>query len=257
MNRFLVLFISIIVGLRVYSQEKLFFSVDASPLLSYRTYKLIDYSSGNSTVQSGKVLYNDFKHYYDSIESPKYGYKISINIGYSLTDKLSVLSGIIYKKIGYKTNSTLTSGQYNANGGILHHYSSNNDVLDLYSNLFYIGIPVGLQYKIYSVNKFDIGLSIGSSFDLLINHDTKDIDYPNIKPRDYYSDYSNFAINIDAGVEFGYMINSKFEVYLMPHFADYITSNVKINYILSDDLYVKINQYNYYCDFKFGFRYKI
>ena len=75
--------------------------------------------------------------------------------------------------------------------------------------------------------------------------------------KDYYSEYSKIAVNIDAGVQLGYRINDKFEVYLMPHISDYITSNVKINLFVSNDLFVKINQYNYYGDIKLGIKYRL
>ena len=256
MKRLLLLFISIILGFRIYSQDRFFVSFEASPIYSYRSYKLIDYSNGNSNFPSGKILYNDFKHYCDSIESPKFGYNFGFNIGYGLTDKFSIIIGIHYKKIGYKINMNFPVAHFVYNGYIQPIYSEYQK-LDLYSNLYYIGIPIGFQYKVYSINRFNIGLNICSSLDLLIKHDTKYLPSPNTKSKEDYSDYSKMAIDINGGIQLGYMINDKFEVYLMPHFSDYITSNVKVNAILTDDFFVKINQYNYYGDIIIGFKYKL
>jgi hypothetical protein len=216
----------------------------------------MDYSSGNSNVSSGKILYDNFKHFYDSIETPKYGYQIAINIGCGLTNKFSINTGIHFKNIGYKINMGLPVGRFDLNGYSTIIYSDNKRS-DSYSNMDYIGIPLGLEYKAFSLGKFSMGFNIGSSVDLLIKHDTKYVTYPDMKSRDDYSEYSKISIDLNLGIYIDYSINDKFEVYLVPHFTDYVTPNVKINTVLSNDLFVKINQYNYYGDIKFGLKYKL
>jgi len=252
MKRILLLFVSITFGLEIYSQGKMFVSVDASPIYSYRAYRLMDYSSGNSNVPSGKVLYNYFKKYSDSTESPKFGYQISANLGYLITDKIVIMTGFHLNKIGYKIKKTFPVAHFVISDSIVTPYNDNTQI-NLYSNLYYFGIPIELQYKVYTISKFNIGLNIGGSINFLIKHVTKDL--PNSKEN--YSEYSKTAIDISAGIQLGYMINEKFEVYLMPHVSDYITSNVKINTTFSNDLFLKINQYNYYGDIKFGLKYKL
>jgi len=252
MKRLLLLLVLFILGLNNYSQGKIFVSLDASPTYSFRTYKLIDYSSGNSNLLSGKILYDSFKKYSDSTESPKFGFKISANIGYSINDKLVLTTGFHFNKIGYKIDKTLRVAHFVVNGNIISSVYSDFK-LDLYSNLYYFGIPIGIEYKICTFNKITLGLSIGSSIDFLVKHDTKDL--PDSKEN--YSEYSKIAVDINAGIQLGYIINDKFEVYLKPHFADYITPNVKINSTLSNDLFVKINQYNYYGDIIFGLKYRL
>jgi len=253
MNRFGLFFAPIIFfGLNTYSQSKIYVSVDASPTYSFRSYKLMDYSTGNSNIPSGKVLYDYFKKYSDSIESPTVGYEMSVNIGYSITNKLALITGFHYNRIGYKINKTIPVGHFISDGNIISSVYDNTK-LDLYSNLYYLGIPLGLQYNVYTIGKFNLGLNIGGSIDFLLKHDTRDVD----NSKENYSEYPKITLDINAGIQLGYMINDKFEVYVMPQISDYITSNVKINWIESNDLSLKINQYNYYGDLKFGLKYRL
>lgn len=252
MKRLLLVFLFFIFSVTIYSQRKLFVSIDASPTYSFRTYKLVDYSSGSATLPSGKVLNDKFLNNSDSIESPKFGYQIAVNIGYQLTDKFVLITGCHFVKIGNKIEGRLPSVQYVVEDNIISSLKY-GPKLDLYSDFYYLGIPISLQYKAYTISKFKIGLEVGGSIDYLVDHDSRHLS----NSKEDYSTYPQIDLSIHAGLQLGYTINDKFEVYMLPQFTHYITPNEKIDETLSNDFFVKINQYNYYSAIKVGLKYQL
>jgi len=257
MKQLRLLLIFIILGLRINAQNKLSFSFDVSPTLSYRNYKLIDYSQGNSIFPSGKFYYNKFRNLYDSIESPKYGFQISLNLSYNISNKFSILAGIQYKNIGtrYDITPLLAVFHYNETA----NYIFGEKPVIVYSKFHYIGIPVSLQYKVCSFNKLNILINAGSTIDFLISHE----EGSELKTNPYTSqianasDYSKVAININGGIKFSYPMNNHWDIDIMPLYTQYVTPNVKINLYTSDDLFLKFNQFNYHWTLKFEIKYRI
>jgi len=258
LKRFTFLIFFTILGLNINAQSKLFISVDISPILSYRCYKIGDYSKETSTFPSGKVIFDAFKQQFDSIEESRPGFQVSFNLGYLITDKFSILAGFQYKNIGINMKpSYFRSGAYYIDGQSVPIYTSSTYGKQ-YTSFNYFGIPLNLQYKVFSFAKFNVGLNVGCSFDFLLSHKTIDIKMgPSSVTKESYSSYPSIAMNLQGGIPIGYMINDKVEVFIMPQYATYLTPNVKFNLNVSNYFNCKINQYNIFGELKFGLKYKI
>ena len=260
LKRFTFFIFLTISGLNINAQSKLFVSVDVSPILSYRGYKVGDYSKETSTFPSGKVIFDTFKQQSDSIEESRHGFQVSFNLGYFITDKFSIQSGFQYKNIGINMKPTyFPTGAYIIDGQSVPIYtnSSTNEIKQ-YTSFNYFGLPLNLQYKVFSFAKFNVGLNVGCSFDFLLSHKTIEIKMNRSSvTKESYSSYPSIAMSIQGGIPIGYMINDKFEVFIMPQYATYLTPNVKFNLNASNDFNCKINQYNIFGELKFGLKYRI
>jgi len=258
MIRFSLLILLIIVGLKTNAQNKFSVSIDASPVLSYRSYTAGSYSPGTvGLLPSGKVIYDYFKHLNDSTESSKYGFQVSVKLGYHIANRLTILTGIQFKNIGVKNETTYPIAYYDVNGQPVQ-ITGSNSVFKQHSNLYYLGIPLGLQLRLCSIKKFTFGLNLGTTLDFLISHKVQELRLnPDSETKEDYSDYSSMPINWNAGMQIDYKINDRFYLFFSPQFTEYFTPNIKINASVSNDLYSKINQYNYFGEVKFGVTYKL
>ena len=255
MNRILLIVLIVILKQNVYSQNKFYTSIEVSPLLSYRSYKLTDYNPESQSTPSGKEIFNYFENVYDSIESSKYGYQVAINIGYFFTNRLFLQSGIQYKNIGLELNQSFPTGNYEI-GNLVLPINNESSEYKLFSKNIYIGIPLTMNYKVLSVKNFDLNLSIGGTFDFLVFHKTEEARFSqSSSTREDYAKYPLLNINMIGGVLLNYNLTDRIKIYLNPMFSKYLTPNVKYNFELSDDFYANVNQYYYFGEIKVGLSY--
>ncbi|NOQ24982.1 MAG: outer membrane beta-barrel protein [Bacteroidales bacterium] len=256
MNRLLLLLTLTFFVLKLSSQNKYFISIEASPVLSYRSNILADYSSETIENPSGSFIFDNFEKNYDSIESSKLGYQISLNLGYNITDKISIHTGIKFKNIGLKTEFKAPIGIYESDISVI--VPDYDFTIEQYSNIYYLGVPINLAYKVYSKNKFNLNLNLGGTVDFLLSYDSpKNTIYSTTATEQDFSEYSSITLNINGGIQISYSINDKFNLYIMPEYTRYLTPNIKFNIDVSDEIYAKINQYHYFGDLKIGLQYKL
>ena len=256
MNRILLLITLTFFGIEISAQNKIHFSINVSPTLSGSNYKLKDYSKGNSEFSSGKDYYDKFKHLYDSIESSGYGFQVSLNLNYLLTDKFSLMIGVCYNNIGSKYKIAPIIGSSSI-GGITQYIYDYNKKQTLSSKFHYMGVPISLQSKIFSFGNYSIGINAGSTLNILLSHEGAELNsYPATSQVSKATSYSKIALNITGGINLSYSINNIWEVNITPQFVRYVTPNAKINLYSSNDLYFKAKQYNYYWGLSIGIKYK-
>ena len=239
-----------------FTQSKLSYTFDFEPIYSCRDYKVNDYSQATDDYPSGKIIFDNFENYYNEIEKPGFGFGLTFGINYKLTDKSSIKSGLGYKNIREKLELTLPIARYVINGTIIPVYSSENKALIAFNNYHYITLPIDFQYKLFKMDKMSLGFIVGSDFDLLIrNKLTNHSDSYQADPKYEFGKISEFAINIKGGLILDYKIQENLSIYIQPEFARYITPNIQYDLQLNEDIFCKINQYNYYGQIRIGIKF--
>ena len=248
-KRFFILFISVFIWQIGLTQSRLSYTFDFEPIYSYRDYT-VNYSKETDIYPSGKVVFDDFEEYYNETEKQSFGFGMTIGVSYNLTEKLSIKSGLGYKRIQEKhTYLEPITNRMQINGTIEPIYLTEKEATNHFNNLT---VPIDFQYKLLMWEKMSLGFVVGSDFDISIGYKLSNYNsnYPaNLKYE--YAKVSNIAINIKGGLIFNYEIQDNLSIFIQPEFARYITPNIKYN-IQSEDWYCNINQYNYYAQLRVG-----
>ena len=255
-KRLFIILISVLICKIGFTQSRLSYTFDFEPIYSFRDYKVNDYNKETDVYPSGKLIFDNFENYYNEIEKPGFGFGLSLGINYKLTDKSSFKSGFGYKNIREKLELTLPIARYEISGIIIPVYSSDNEVTKQFNSYHYLTIPIDFQYKLFTMDKMSLGFIVGSDFDLLIgNKLTNHTDSYQTDPKYEFSKISKIAINIKGGLILDYKIQENLSIYIQPEFARYITPNIQYDLQSYDDIYCKINQYNYYGQIRIGIKY--
>lgn len=217
------------------------------------SYRDITGSSNNS---NSEMLYSD--SYDKNIEKGVITYSGGVNVGYQISKRINVFSGVYYSEIGQMSeniqideNQSRASESLNINssaGKVNTNISSFNLVnsmstdfhplpisydtetlksntisTDFYQSFEFIEIPVIVKYKVID-KKIDLNLIGGFSTNFLIDNNAY-LDYENEK----YSigeteniENTNFKTTIAIGVE--YEIGSNFSLNVEPTFKYFINS---------------------------------
>ena len=132
--------------------------------------------------------------------------RLGISLQYQLTDRLALLSGINY---------TYLESEF--------IYPLHNN-LDFNQKLSYLGIPVGISWKIWATDHFNIYLVGGTMLEKCIKADVSEGEL-NTHPWQW-------SINAAAGAE--YHFTRQFGVYLEPSLGYYFNDGTKLEHYYKD-----------------------
>ncbi len=132
--------------------------------------------------------------------------RLGISLQYQLTDRLALLSGINY---------TYLESEF--------IYPLHNN-LDFNQKLSYLGIPVGISWKIWATDHFNIYLTGGTMLEKCIKADVSEGEL-NTHPWQW-------SINAAAGAE--YHFTRQFGVYLEPSLGYYFNDGTKLEHYYKD-----------------------
>lgn len=128
--------------------------------------------------------------------------RLGLSLQYQLNDRLALLSGINYT---YLESEFIYP---------LHKH------LDFNQKLSYLGIPIGISWKVWSTEHFNIYLAGGTMLEKCIKADVSEGDL-DIHPW-------QFSINAAAGAEFNF--TRQFGVYLEPSLGYYFNDGTKLEH---------------------------
>ena len=128
--------------------------------------------------------------------------RLGLSLQYQLNDRLALLSGINYT---YLESEFIYP---------LHKH------LDFNQKLSYLGIPIGISWKVWSTEHFNIYLAGGTMLEKCIKADVSEGDL-DIHPW-------QFSINAAAGAEYNF--TRQFGVYLEPSLGYYFNDGTKLEH---------------------------
>jgi hypothetical protein len=132
--------------------------------------------------------------------------RLGLSLQYQLTDRLALLSGINYT---YLESEFIYP---------LHNH------LDFNQKLSYLGIPVGISWKVWATDHFNIYLTGGTMIEKCIKADISEGEL-NTHPWQW-------SINASAGAE--YHFTRQFGVYLEPSLGYYFNDGTKLEHYYKD-----------------------
>ena len=128
--------------------------------------------------------------------------RLGLSLQYQLNNRLALISGISY---------TYLESEFN--------YPQHND-LNFNQRLSYLGIPVGLSWKVWSTDHLNIYLSGGTLLEKCVKADVSEGEI-NIRPWQW-------SINAAAGVEYNF--TRQLGVYLEPSLGYYFSDGTKLEH---------------------------
>jgi hypothetical protein len=153
-------------------------------------------------------------------EKAKIGFSTGITLGYKISDRITLGSGMYVLNVGEK------GGCYSQDSTSFIHYTN---------NYTYLGIPLLAGYKIGS-NKFGTTINSGLIVTALVSGQNKgdkyyDDDYYTSKGHDDDDDdesaYSRFNLVYIANLEFNYQLYKKLSLHAGPSFKYFLASIYK------------------------------
>jgi len=225
----------------LYSQDKISVSFNFSPILSNRIL--------NSSVDTLPLLQKNTNTYINGrnkVDRSLFGLKMGFNLYYDLNTRFSIYSGLnyIFQRI---SQSTLLPIEYFSINGYQISYSSNKFYSLKNSEYYYLSVPIALKYNFLNQKLLILSITSGLSFDYLIH--SKLIDSGNTYTFDGNLKINDVTSEFNIGLNCDYMINNNFDIFCKPNFNMFIIPNIVE--------YNKVRQYNYYCAFEIGIKYKI
>ena len=255
-KRLFIILISVLICKIGLTQSRISYTFDFEPIYSYRDYKVNDYSTETDAYPSGKLIFDNFDNYYNETEKPSFGFGLTLGISYKLTEKVIFKSGLGYKNVREKLSLSTPTAIYQINGQAIPFYSSDNKITNQFNSYKYLTLPIDFQYKLFTWDKLSLGIIVGSDFDFLIGSKlTNHSDNFQADPKFEFAQISSIAVNLKGGLIFDFRIRDNLSVYIQPEFARYITPNIQYELQSYDDIYCKINQYNYYGEIIIGIRF--
>jgi len=186
--------------------SKLQFGFNISPDMCYRTLVNSDGS------QSSEMI----KAFRDTIEAPKFGFTVGMNVSYQVKENWSVEAGIHYSNKGFQTQKRH-----------IYYVDPNQPIPDpiyhmkFVDNFHCIDIPLKFNYIRGSQKLRFIG-SVGLTSNILVSHQQKMfIYYPDqtekqLAPNQF--DYSSFNISPTLSLGVDYKVNSYSSLRIEPTF---------------------------------------
>lgn len=244
-KRIFLALISVLIYKLGMTQSRFGYSFDFEPIYSNCSYKLKDYNKETNIHPSGDYMYDNFKDYYEEVQKFGLGFGFSFGFSYNLTNKLIIKTGFGFKKIREKLVLTEPIQSITSKG--------KSEVSNLFNSYNYLTIPVEILYNFYNSDDISIYIIAGSDIDLLINYSMTNRSNKFLyDPKSESGQVSSIALNLKGGLGINYKFNDNISIFIQPEFARYITPNIKYNSDFTDDVYCKINQYNYYGQIRFG-----
>lgn len=166
------------------------------------------------TISGGK---GDSEGYRTDITSPenlnhKIPISIGVHVGFNLTDRLSIESGLVYSKLNSSYETTKDSG-------IDFKFEQNLD---------YLGVPVSLRYNLLGHNLGSLYTKGGVMIERAISANRRS----NVSREELYEKFSvkgvQTSLNLSLGGELKFL--SKFGLFLEPGISYYFDNNQPDNY---------------------------
>lgn len=145
--------------------------------------------------------------------------RIGLSMGYRLTDRLSLTTGIVYSNLSSDLNSSLI------------YYSVGEQTLH------YIGIPVGIKYNLFSWKSLNLYAAAGAMGEKCVDGTVKRNYYYNgslkeTETQDATVKPLQWSVNASAGIQ--YNANSAIGVYAEPGINYYFDNGSSINTIYKE-----------------------
>jgi hypothetical protein len=190
----------------------------------------------NLKIQGGPVFTGGIKDASGLRTHPENTFSGGITVGYAVTKKLSVESGMIFNQIKQRneivdqaySNPIITpSGKVSAN-----EWSNSNAIKPvLKQELSYISVPVLAHYKIVD-KKIKMGVTGGINIDLLAGNKAE-VNDSQLAVHTETSDIRDVAYSGEVGLELGYEIGKRITLTVEPRIKQYInslSSNSAVNF---------------------------
>ncbi len=187
---------------------------------------------------------------YDKRESPRFGYSLNFGINYKANNWFGLKTGVGIKNIGEKVEYLAMLGQSEFNNQTISVYG--DEIQTVNNKFLYLSFPFDFQVSILNKKRFTLGVNAGSGLDILLRkHITNNQEKYKTDTKYELSEISKLATNIHEGIFVNLKLNEKLTISITPQFAKYVTPNLTFT-VDENQLYVKINQYNYYGQLKVG-----
>ncbi|HYG37543.1 MAG TPA: outer membrane beta-barrel protein [Cytophagales bacterium] len=242
MKKFFI-FYFLLISQSLFSQNRFFFSLDGGPTYSYRSL----YSTNKD-----KIWKNVIKQI-DKNEGGRFGFKISGTLGFELSKRLAISSGVEYLKIG-------ESGKMIAENHLVDSLNFGREEKKVFYDYYYISIPLILEYKLVN-RKVEIKPQIGFSIDFLTK---KTFTWKNGQNEDFqgkmiFYNYKNLVLSGRIGVELAFKISDKVRFYLNPSYSRALTTSATFEidpepWIMNAKFDTSFKQFNYYFTNDLGLR---
>jgi hypothetical protein len=191
-------------------RRSLFIGLFYSPGVSFRQ---LNFSSTDKWIE--KIRDND--------EIPKYSFSAGAKIGFTITDRVRAVTGLMFTNRGERTKETQLSWT-----------SSNQDYPKLSRSVFgyrYLELPIQVMYAIYKKQRLGLYLTSGISFNLLISKATNvKVELANGDRQTFKSSKragsNRFGLCASLGFEASYRLTNKISLIIGPTFHRAITSTV-------------------------------
>lgn len=204
------------------------FTNDKQQFTGYGTIsgKSLSYTSLYMEEASGfKTTFNDIiraNMYQNAITDVKHKAPItaSISVGYQLTDKWTVSSGLTYTKL----SSELKSG------------TPSNSVMSEQS-MHYLGVPMQISYKVITSGSFSLYTAAGGLFEKSISGEVKTryiVDDKVIDSDKKSLNESTIQVSVNGGIGAEYMITKHLGFYVEPGVQYHIKNNSEIGTIYKE-----------------------
>ena len=207
-----------------------------SPILAISSY-----INPTLMLESKSILDNEFNDYnIKNNTTIAYGAKISVRIN----NKLSIRSGIAKVELEQNTdnvNSSINAGvyssislppnsnniRYNSNIKVVTEVANQNSTIDILTtqnnmeqNIHYIEVPLEVEYKLASFNKFNLLATAGGSYYLVTKNS---ITLTDVNSRNQYTlgkanNLNNMSYSANAGVKLEYNLSHKSSINLEPNY---------------------------------------
>ena len=231
-------------------QKKFSFYTEISPIYSYRLYAFKEVEIPTWLIATEQDFLNIIRADYDEIESCRFSYGFNFGINYHINNWFQFKTGIGIKNIGEKVEYLAVLEQYEFNGQIISFYSDKTETAD--NKYIYFSIPFGFQFNLLKRDKWTLGVIIGGDTDFLLRGSLVNEPKKNSLDLKYtVSEFPKLAASLHGGLVAIIKLNEKLDLSISPQFTRYVTPN--LSFTLDEyDLYLKVNQYNYYGQLKIG-----
>ncbi len=178
----------------------------------------------------------------DTLEIPKFGYTVSVNILYKIKNNIKIEGAILYSNFGEKTKKYVlnnsNSADLPANSSFLYNYR-------------YLGLPLKINYYFYT-KKIKLYATVGLSTNVFLSKKiTSVLEYMNLDTKKSNSisknGFSKINFLVIAGLGINYSISNKFDIKVEPIYKRSINTIIK----------APIKEYLYSAGLNLGFYYNL
>lgn len=197
----------------VNAQNRIEYSFLVGPLVSS---SVLSQTKSNITSNLPTNIYINSRQ---QIDKSKIGFIIETNIGYHIAPRYTLCAGFMY------LNQQLVQGKYFVNNRYLisDYLVIQYEVQKFNVTYKYLGLPLGIKYKITNTNKIGLGFGASISPLYLVNTNNSDETLYN-----YFEPTVNnkCVINGNISTYLGFKIHNKIELVFTPSFGYSLTPNI-------------------------------